>query len=404
MNVASVTTSVGVGSGATATAGTATGGAGLGDLFSMQMIQALQSLPDPDATLAPEGLSEDDMDALQELMALLAQMLSSGEQLPQELGAALEDKAGAVDQLLQKAQSQFPGIQEDWKQLMTKLSEGEPASAEMEKLAELLEALKNQKGSQETGKKSPLLARSEVTGGPQVQPELEKSVQPLRFHQGLSAYKAEAGIPSQTVQPSLQGSGLSNQNGNEESSQPFANAQGTVATPTPQQTNQTLPQPSVPAHQVHASQVTQQVTQIFVKQMKLSQVEGVHEAKLILNPQSLGQVDVTIKSHNGVITAHFSAETQAGKDLLDNQLPQLRAALAQQGLQVDRLEVSQQQETAFSFQGQRDQARQQQENKREAEQQQDQEFALDALVDNTESTESLWNRLRETAQGIGDIV
>ncbi|GED29017.1 flagellar hook-length control protein FliK [Brevibacillus centrosporus] len=406
MNVASVTTPVGASGTVTATTGAATGSAGIGELFSMQMVQALQNMPAAEElALAPEGLSEEDMDALQELMALLAQMLASGQHSQEELEPKLEEKAGAIDQLLQKAQGQLPQIPENWKQLLAKLTEGEPASAELEKLTALLADLKAQKSDQDSGKKSPLLTRSDVvTSSSNAQQDVNKSIQPLRFHQGLSAYKAEAGIQSQTVQSAAQGSNLTNQDGNEDGGLPFTTAQGPVTTANQLQSNQTIGQPSVPTHHVHANQLTQQVTQIFVKQMQLTQMNGVHEAKLILNPQSLGQVDVTITSHNGVITAHFSAETQAGKDMLDNQLSQLRAALTQQGLQVDRLEVNQQQETAFSFQQQREQARQQQNNSNQQDQQEEQEFALDALVDNNESTESLWNRLRESARGIDDIV
>lgn len=408
MNVANVATPVGASGSVTATAGSTagSGSAGLGDLFSMQMVQALQSLPATDElAIAPEGLTDEDMDALQELMALLAQMLATGQKLPEEVAPKLDEKAGAIDQLLQKAQGQFPQITEDWKQLLSKLQEGKPASEEMEKLAQLLEALKTQKGEQETGKKSVVMMRTDLVGsGNNLQQEAGKSIQPLRFNHGLSAYKAEAGIPSQPVQPAMQDAGLMNQDSNGDGGLPFGSGQGQVTTASQAQTSQNLQQANVPAHHVHANQLTQQVTQIFVKQMKMTQLNGVHEAKLILNPQSLGQVDVTITSHNGVITAHFSAETQAGRDLLDNQLPQLRAALTQQGLQVDRLEVNQQQEATFSFQQQREQARQQQDNNRKKDQQEDQEFALDALLDNTESTESIRNGLRGTARGIDDIV
>jgi len=405
MNVATVATPVGTSGTAVAAVGNATGGIGLGDLFSMQMVQALQNLPAADElAVAPEGLSDEDLDALQDLLALLAQMMASGQSLPQELAPQLEEKAEAIEQLLQKAQGQFPQVKEEWKQLLTKLTVAEPASAELEKLTALLEDLKAQKGAQEPAKKSTLPLRSDViASGNSLQQDVNKNIQPLRFHQGLSAYKAEAGIPSQPVQPAWQGSGLNNQNANEDSGMPFATAQA-PATTVSQAHTQTFQQPQVQTHHVHANQLTQQVTQIFVKQMKLTQVNGLHEAKLVLNPQSLGQVDVTITSHNGVITAHFSAETQAGKDLLDNQLPQLRAALTQQGLQVDRLEVNQQQETSFGFQQQREQARQQQDNNRKRDEQEEQEFALEALIDSNESTESLWSRLQESARGIDDIV
>jgi flagellar hook-length control protein FliK len=96
-------------------------------------------------------------------------------------------------------------------------------------------------------------------------------------------------------------------------------------------------------------------------------------------------VDVIITARDGVITAQFSAETAAGKELLDNQLPQLRAALTQQGLQVDRLEVNQHQASSFAFQQQREQARQQGDGRQRQEQQEDQvEFSLEGLLEDSD--------------------
>lgn len=401
-------TTMPVGGPGTVTAGTSSStgtSAGLGDLFSLQMFQALQTMPSmEDVAVLSENMSEEDLKALEELMALIQQMLASGQNGMQELIPKLEEQAEAIDRLMLKAQGNFPTLTVDWKQLLTKLTQNEQAADEMEKLAALLEALKDQKGSLDT-KRIPLLVRTEViSNASSTQQDSLKSLQPLRLNQGLSAYKAEAGIQAQTVQPSQQGAGLANQEGNEGTSLPFATPQGTVASSNTLQNNQTF-QPTGPqTHTVHANQLTEQVTQIFVKQMKLTQVNGVHEAKLILNPQSLGQVDVTISSNNGVITAHFTAETQAGREMLDYQLPQLRAALTQQGLQVDRLEVNHQQAGSFDFQQQREQARQQHESEQQKQQQDEQhEFALDNLVDNTESTTSLWSRLRESSQGDGIV-
>jgi len=380
-------------------------GTGLGDLFSLQMLSAFQNMAATDELgVAPEGLSEEELKALEEMMALLSQLLSSGQRVPEELMPQMEEKTAAIEQFLGKTQGNFDKLSDEWKQLLAKLPQEEPASAKLEKLAALLEALKNQKANGETGKPSASAVhlRSEVIAGTNTtQQDAFKAIQPLRVNTGLAAYKQEAGIQAQTVQPSLQ-AGLLNQDKPGDEGLTFTNAP-VVTTTSQAQPGQTFQQPGVQTHQVHANQLPEQVTQLFVNKMNIKQVNGVHEAKLVLNPQSLGQVDVTIKSHNGVITAQFHAETQAAKDMLDNQLPQLRAALTQQGLQVDRLEVNQQQETAFSFQQQREQARQQG-KEQEQQKQAEQEFALDALVDNTESTEDLWNRLRETTSGINDIV
>lgn len=407
MNVANLTPAVGSAGSVTATPVVNAGGTGLGQMFSTQLMQVLDQVGNPEDTMvAPEGLSEEDMLALAELMALLAQLLGSGQSAQDELPPDAQEKfATAIEQLLGKAQGNAGQVSEDLKKILANLKKGEATPNELDKLAALLESLKNQKGNAEESKRSGLNLRSDVMANMNTtQQDTFKTISPLRLNQGLSAYKQEAGIQSQTVQSSLQSSFL-NQEGNAEEGMLNGNGQSPIIASSNTQTQsvQTFQQQSVPTHHVNANQLTQQVTQLFVSKMQLTQNNGVHEARLILNPQSLGQVDVTITSQNGVITAQFHAETQAGKEMLDNQLPQLRAALTQQGLQVDRLEVNQQQDTAFNFQQQREQARQQQEN-RQQQDKDEQEFALDALVDSNESTEVLWNRLRETARGIDDIV
>lgn len=408
MNVANSPMPIGASGTVTAAAGTSavSAGPGLGELFSLQMGQALQGmLTSEEQQSIPEGLSEEDQKQLDELMALIQQLLAGGQQVTPELVHHLEEKTEAIAQLALKNQGNFPQLSEEWKQLLTKLTQGEPATDEMNKLAALLDALNNQKGVQEA-KRSQQGIRSEIApSAGHVQQHAMKPIQTLRLNQGLSAYKSEAGIQSLTWRQGMQTASAVNPENEQVDGIPLTGGQVTTAATNLSQAAPTFSQTGT-QHHVQANQLPQQVAQIFVKQMKLTQVNGVHEAKLILHPQSLGQVDVTITSHNGVITAHFSAETQAGKDLLDNQLPQLRAALTQQGLQVDRLEVNQQQTSAFDFQQQREQARQQQENGGRKKQNQDDqaEFTLDALVDGAESTSSLWNRLRESTQGIDDIV
>lgn len=408
MNVANLTPAVGSSGSVTATtAVSGTESSGLGQLFSMQLMQMLDQVGEEGVVApAPEGLSVEEMLALEELMALIAQLLASGQNPQEQLPAEAQEKlAASIEQILGKAQGNAGQVNEDWTQVLANLKKGEVTPSDLEKLTALLESLKNQKGDNEETKGNVVKLRSDVIANMNTtQQETFKAITPLRMSQGLSAYKLEAGIQSQTVQATVQ-SGLLNQEGNAEDGLLTGNTQMPIvgSTSNQAQTVQTFQQPAAQTHHVNANQLTQQVTQLFVSKMQLTQTNGIHEAKLILNPQSLGQVDVTITSQNGVITAQFHAETQAGKELLDNQLPQLRAALTQQGLQVDRLEVNQQQETAFSFQQQREQAGQQQENKQQQDKD-EQEFALDALVDNNESPEALWNRLRETAQGIDDIV
>ena len=96
-----------------------------------------------------------------------------------------------------------------------------------------------------------------------------------------------------------------------------------------------VPQP------VPVQQFAEAMQGLVVKQFSLTKANGVSEARISLYPENLGQVDVRISVTNGVITAHFITDTVTAKDMLDNQMAQLRSALQSQGLQVDRLEVSQ---------------------------------------------------------------
>lgn len=135
---------------------------------------------------------------------------------------------------------------------------------------------------------------------------------------------------------------------------------------------------------VRAEHLPKDMANLFVKQMKIVGANGISEAKLVLHPQALGQVDVKITANNHVITAQFAADTQAGKELLDNQLPQLRAALTQLGLQVDKLEVTQQQSSQqpqFGFQQQREGQQNQQGRQQKQSKDEGVEFNIDELAE-----------------------
>jgi len=93
---------------------------------------------------------------------------------------------------------------------------------------------------------------------------------------------------------------------------------------------------------VPVQQFADQMGKYLVKQFQLTQGNGISEAKLTLTPQHLGQVDIRIVMNNGVLTAQFIADNPAAKEMLENQMAQLRTSLNGQGLQVERLEVVQQ--------------------------------------------------------------
>ncbi|GIQ68641.1 hypothetical protein XYCOK13_14650 [Xylanibacillus composti] len=115
--------------------------------------------------------------------------------------------------------------------------------------------------------------------------------------------------------------------------------------------------PSAPV--AHANQLVKDMNALVVKQLSFQKGEGFSEARITLMPEHLGQVTIKLTMMNGQLTAHFVAETMAGRELLDSQLSQLRASLQNQGIQVEKLEVTQQTSTSAFFQDQRERDSQQ---------------------------------------------
>ncbi|CAM4277678.1 flagellar hook-length control protein FliK [Paenibacillus endophyticus] len=113
---------------------------------------------------------------------------------------------------------------------------------------------------------------------------------------------------------------------------------------------------------VVAEEFAKSMTGMIVQKLDLTMVNGVSEAKIMLFPEHLGQVDVRITMQNGLLTAVFQTDTAMAKDMLDNQMAQLRSALQAQGLMVDKLEVSQGQSTSQLSQQQQGQGSSQQQS------------------------------------------
>lgn len=94
---------------------------------------------------------------------------------------------------------------------------------------------------------------------------------------------------------------------------------------------------------VLADEFADTMKELIVQRFNVSSLNGVTEAKLSLTPEHLGHVDVKISMQNGVMTAIFQTETAMAKDALENQMVQLRASLAAQGITVEKIEVAQSQ-------------------------------------------------------------
>ena len=89
------------------------------------------------------------------------------------------------------------------------------------------------------------------------------------------------------------------------------------------------------------NQFADTVKTMVLQKFDLAQLtNSISQARITLNPESLGSVDIKLSMNNGVLTAIFSAETLMAKDALENQMSVLRGTLAAQGITVERMEVT----------------------------------------------------------------
>jgi flagellar hook-length control protein FliK len=66
---------------------------------------------------------------------------------------------------------------------------------------------------------------------------------------------------------------------------------------------------------------------------------GQHEAKIDLKPEFLGHVRMQVITENNQVTVKILTEFGFVKDMVENNIQQLKTDLQQQGLNVDKLEV-----------------------------------------------------------------
>lgn len=124
----------------------------------------------------------------------------------------------------------------------------------------------------------------------------------------------------------------------------------------------------------------------ILKQVQLNRGTGAMETVIRLFPENLGRVDVRISALNGNIMAQFITTNAAGKEAVEQHLNQLRQALAQHGLHVEKLEVTQLQTSQNSSSTNQDtldgqgKGQSQQQQAREEETQQSEGNFLDFLL------------------------
>lgn len=131
-------------------------------------------------------------------------------------------------------------------------------------------------------------------------------------------------------------------------------AEENAAVPVNQLMNARTVPVSAPSNQaattfVFADKFADTMSGMIVQKFSIATFNGISEAKLKLYPEQLGQVDVRITMQNGQLTAVFQTDTSMAKELIENQMAQLRASLQAQGLHVDKLNVTHEQAATLEF-------------------------------------------------------
>ena len=77
-----------------------------------------------------------------------------------------------------------------------------------------------------------------------------------------------------------------------------------------------------------------------VDEIKANITNEVSTLEMRLNPESLGRVQITVSSRNGVMQAQIVAETEAAKNAIEENIATLRETLNNQDLKVEDVEVT----------------------------------------------------------------
>jgi len=86
----------------------------------------------------------------------------------------------------------------------------------------------------------------------------------------------------------------------------------------------------------------------IVQSMTMALKRGAGEVRMMLQPPRLGSVRIELSVKDGVLNAFFETQTQAARHAISGNLPQLKAALENQGIEVGGFNVTVEQESGQS--------------------------------------------------------
>ncbi|PLT46196.1 Fe-S oxidoreductase [Paenibacillus pasadenensis] len=311
-----------------------------------ELLDLLTDLQDADAALSDEAMDA----AASELGALLALLgLPAPQAQPATVGA---DQAASPDSL-QGAAAGKPLVLESLLVLHQALQDGKPlklgasdasalVSRQLAKLGELLAGTERSTAGGRAG------------GAADGQAAIAVKAAPAAFLERLNAASAQ-------VRAALEAKPSAARAAEAAPAAAIDAAPGALPGSASSEAAPQLSAPAAPAPQPGAAQTAalpvvamrrfaEEMAGIMLQKLDITASGQSSEARILLNPEHLGQVDIKLHLHNGQLTALFLADSPAAREAIENQLAQLRQSLQLQGIQVDRMEVgSGELQTSLSF-------------------------------------------------------
>jgi flagellar hook-length control protein FliK len=91
-----------------------------------------------------------------------------------------------------------------------------------------------------------------------------------------------------------------------------------------------------PVRQPAATEVINQIAD----RIRVDVRGGVTEVRVLLRPESLGEVSLKIAAQNGIVTAQVIAQNQRVREIIESNFDELKDLLSQRGVEVSSLSVS----------------------------------------------------------------
>ncbi len=102
------------------------------------------------------------------------------------------------------------------------------------------------------------------------------------------------------------------------------------------------PEPTVPTPTVRMSNLIEELGEVLRSSFRLNATGEGTQIKVNIFPEHLGHLDIRITELNGKIAAQIFTSSLVAKEALDLQVNQLRNSLLQQGITIEKIEITQQ--------------------------------------------------------------